>query len=98
MYKPCFTAERAEAFEWNVSENNAFDEKIMTLFPDNEEIQVKDVSLSENGDLELFFSNDLVLLCFAIDSSVEEWWRFYSYSNCDHFVVSGSRVDLNNAD
>ncbi|MGN0466003.1 MAG: hypothetical protein ACI4F9_06590 [Lachnospiraceae bacterium] len=92
MYNACFTVERAETLEWNGSGNNAFDEKIMTLFPDNEEIQVKNVSLSENGDLELVFSNDLVLLCFAIDSSVEEWWRFYSYSSCDHFVVSGSRV------
>ena len=94
MYEPCSTIEWSETFEWDVQGNNACDEKLPILFPAGQQIYVKDVFLSENGDLKLVFSNDLIFSCFVDDSLGRECWRFFLRSGGDHFVVSGIEMGL----
>lgn len=94
IYQPTSLIKWSPEFDWDVQGNNLFDEKVQKLFSDNNLVFVKRVSISKNNDLQLEFSNHLILECFVNTSAFEECWRFFRQNGDRHLVAKGSILEF----
>ncbi|GKI16233.1 hypothetical protein CE91St44_27180 [Oscillospiraceae bacterium] len=94
IYQPTSLIKWSPEFDWDVQGNNLFDEKAQKLFSDNNLVFVKRVSISKNNDLQLEFSNHLILECFVNTSTFEECWRFFRQNGDRHLVAKGSILEF----
>lgn len=94
IYEPSSNVKWDEEFDWDIQGNNLFDEKVEYLFPKDKVIFVESVSVLESGDLEIVFSNKLILECFIAISINEECWRFFKHGNKKCMVVYGNTKEI----
>ena len=90
IYEPRSSVEWDEDFDWDVQGNNLFDEKVEYLFPKETSAIVRDASVSAHGDLQMIFSNMLMLECFVNVSTNQECWRFFKHGEKKHWVICGN--------
>lgn len=94
IYEPSSNVEWNEDFDWDIQGNNLFDEKVEYLFQKDKLTFVEKVSIFESGDLEIVFSNKLILECFIAISKNEECWRFFKQGSKKHVVIYGNAKEI----
>lgn len=94
IYEPRSSIEWNENFNWDVQGNNLFDEKVEHLFSKEKMILVEKISVLEDGDLEMIFSNKFVLECFIAISIKEECWRFFKHGSKKHLIIYGNTKEF----
>ncbi len=90
MYVPNSETEWSEDFDWDIQGNNLLDEKTKDLFQEDSSVYVKNITISEIGDLTILFSNMFVLECFIDGSTDQECWRFFKHGAEKHLVYYGN--------
>ncbi|AGK55271.1 hypothetical protein [Bacillus sp. 1NLA3E] len=86
-----------EDFDWDIQDNNRFDERIKTFLEVNGSIIVEQIESDGVGGLKVVLSGGYTLEVF-LDSSENnahsEHWRFFRKDNSPHFVITGSRIEM----
>lgn len=77
------------SFNWDVKENNIYDEKVSEFFETyKKDFVVKSIVISTFGDVNIYFENQFILEIFLDQSVAEEAYRFFDVSGETHLVVS----------
>ncbi len=80
-----------KTFNWDVQGENYFDEWVKTEGQQLINAVVKQVSVSDFGDLKISFDNDIQLEVF--NNSLTECWRCFEDDSDDHTVVLGNALE-----
>jgi len=83
-------------FDWTIFGENRFDEtvqsKILPILDDD--FVVKDIELSNFGDLKIIFKNGYHLEVYLDTSGEEECWRFLNTQDADiYLIVTGVGIE-----
>ena len=96
MYRllPEYENDAVDDDAWDVQGHNYFDDWAKRF---NEEysdtVTVTSITLKENGDLTVFFSNSIVLEILIETTTDCECWRFFEYHGTDrHLVITGKGI------
>lgn len=81
-----------EDFKWDIQGNNYFDEWILKSGNELQNERVKNIKISNLGNLVITFENDITLEVFN-NSSVSECWRFFKLHSKNHIVVLGNELE-----
>jgi hypothetical protein len=88
VYEPKSDCKWSEEFEWDISGNNLFDERVEEWNKSLGVVYVMDYELNVYGDLEIFLSNNCIIEIFINKSSKVESWRFFEpYSEKEHLII-----------
>jgi len=93
LYEPNSLLEWTEEFDWDIKGNNLFDEKINYWHNKWEAMYVENVTINKLGDLQILFSNGIILESFMDMSIDEEGWRFFECgTGKEHMVCAGTEI------
>ncbi|WP_317855967.1 hypothetical protein [Chakrabartyella piscis] len=82
-----------EAFDWDISDNNRFDEISKKMFHNqNSTFIVSKIIISKFGDIKIHFENGFLLDICPDISGNEECWRFFEQLSDEHLIVSGNGI------
>ncbi|MBR4825432.1 MAG: hypothetical protein IKZ86_11590 [Spirochaetaceae bacterium] len=82
-----------KTFNWDVQGENYFDEWGRTEGRQLKDAIVKQISVSDFGDLHITFDNDIKLEIYNNNSLSESWRFFERTSDDDHTVVLGNVLE-----
>lgn len=94
IYEQSGIAYKNKNADWETQGNSLFDDKVSELCVTASDIRVSNVRISRTSDLNITFSNNYQLQCFANSSSDVEYWRFISRSQSKHFVAYATSFKL----
>ena len=80
-----------KTFNWDVQGENYFDEWVKTEGQQLINAVVKQISVSDFGDLRISIDNDIQLEVF--NNSLTECWRCFEDDSDDHTVVLGNLLE-----
>ena len=104
LYQPAFAVQEQwalesleevpEDFDCEVIGNNRLDDRIKQLFSDCNGLQVASIKVNQLGDLKLSLSNGFILSALCDVSGREECWRFFRRDTKQHFIVTGTNLEI----
>ena len=104
LYQPAFAVRERWALEGNedIPEdfdcealgNNRLDDRIKQLFSDCNGLQVSAIKVNQWGDLKISLNNGFILTALCDVSGDEECWRFFRRDTNQHFVVTGTSLEI----
>ncbi len=80
-----------KTFNWDVQGENYFDEWVKTEGQQLINAAIKQIYVSEFGDLRISFDNDIQLELF--NNSLTECWRCFEDDSDNHTVVQGNEIE-----
>ena len=87
-----------EDFDCEAIGNNRLDDRMKQLFSDCKDIYVSSIKINQFGDLKISFSNGFILSSTSDVSGEEECWRFFRRDTNQHIVVTGTGLEIDEAD
>lgn len=104
LYQPAFAVQERWAlegieeipvdFDCEAIGNNRLDDRIKQLFSDCNGLQVSSIKINQLGDLKLSLNNGFILTTLCDVSGSEECWRFFRRDTKQHFIVSGTGLEI----
>ncbi len=98
IFEPKQNEEYTDDFDWDMKNNNLFDEKSKLWFDSLTNPYVIKVQIDYISDLIIEFSNGDILQTFIDASNDNECWRFFESNSTGirerHLVVSGNKITL----
>lgn len=97
MYEPTIELQNKpdfdwDAYNWEINGNNCYDIWIQEFRKNNRNGVVKNVSISNLGDLKIEVDNGMVIEVFN-NTSLSECWRFFERNSDDHLVIMGNVLE-----
>lgn len=97
MYEPTIEVQKKPDFDWDtynweVKGNNCYDIWIQEFRKSNRNGVVKNIRISNLGDLTIEIDNGMVIEVF-INTSFSECWRFFERSSDDHLIINGKGLE-----
>lgn len=98
MYEPTETLENSpsfdwETFNWDIKGINLFDEWAIRFNKGiGNKLSVSDIFIDSIGDVTIKFDSNIILEVF-LNSSKEEYLRFFKLGDKEHLVVTASGID-----
>ncbi len=91
-YLPCTQYKDVDNINWLDTINTKYDEQCAALM-NREKLYVTGVNVNKQGDLQIYFTNDVMLECFVYSSFTLEEWQIRGF-NDTRINVYGNMMEL----
>lgn len=97
MFDPTEAVQKSPSFDWDtydwdIQGANCYDKWAEKFRKETREGIVREVRISDLGDLTIEIDNGMIIEVF-INSSTKECWRFFKRESDDHLVVTGTGLE-----
>lgn len=97
MYEPTIELQKKPDFDWDTYDwepkgNNCYDTWILKFRKGEHSGTVKNINISNLGDITIEIDNGMIIEVF-VNTSLNECWRFFERNSDEHLIITGNGLE-----